>query len=186
MKCTSCGAEMLPPTRKDGVPYPCGLRDALLNGVLVHECPECGEEEVDVPRPLELHRCLAQAVAIKPGRLAPEEIRFLRKHLGWSGVDFARRFRVTAQTVSRWEQGKIGMNMQAELLLRMLAPTLPPISAYPDEGAVPDDHQVPRMEIVQRLLDDWSEAVDDPDTPIAMDLRGGTWVGPDAIREVCC
>lgn len=186
MKCISCGAKMLPPVRRDGVPYPCGLRNAQINRVFVHECPECGEEEVDVPRPLELHRQLARAVAMKPGRLTPDEIRFLRKHLGWSGVDFARRFRVTPQTVTRWEKGGIRMNRQAELLLRILAPALPPVAAYPNAGALPDDAQVAVLDLAEQLLEEqWTEDTDDPETPIAVDLCGNQWV-TDGSQEACC
>ena len=39
----------------------------------------------------ELHRAIAIAVSQKTARLSGEEVRFLRKFLGWSGADFARR-----------------------------------------------------------------------------------------------
>jgi putative zinc finger/helix-turn-helix YgiT family protein len=174
--CVECGTEMLPPERRDQVPYPCGLPHVVLNGVLVRRCPTCGDEQVEVPRPLDLHRILALAVAHRPGALAPEEIRFLRKHLGWSGVDFARRFRTTPQTVSRWERGEMSMNPQAELLLRLLAPTLPPIDDYTTAEALPDDGQTLRLERVLDLLyKGVDEDVEDPETPIALELRGDQW-----------
>lgn len=185
MKCSTCGSEMSAPTRTDGVRYPCGLRDVRLNGVLVHSCPGCGEKEVDVPNIAGLHRCLAEAVGTKPGRLAPDEIRFLRKHLGWSGADFARRFRTTPQTVTRWEKGEIKMKTQAELLLRVLAQALEPVREHPVPEALPDDHQSVEVQRIQRLLLEWDEEVEDPETPIALDLHGSRWESHEG-RAACC
>ncbi len=177
MKCSTCGAELLPPVRKDGVPYPCGLRNAVLNGVLVPSGPAGGEAEVAIPRIDGLHRVLALAVARKPGRLAPDEIRFLRKHLGWSGVDFAGRFRVTPQTVTRWERGQMHMNAQAELLLRILAPAMPPVQSYPTAGVLPDDaHAIALDHVLAVLQDAGTRDAGDPDTPIALKLCGTDWV----------
>ena len=42
----------------------------------------------------------------KKRRLAPEEIKFLRKSLGWAGVDFAKHMGATPETVSRWETAR--------------------------------------------------------------------------------
>lgn len=48
-----------------------------------------------------------------------EEIRFLRTHIGLSGVDFSKLMGVDAATVSRWKNGKLPMGIIAERLLRM-------------------------------------------------------------------
>ena len=37
--------------------------------------------------------------------MEPEEIKQLRKRLGWSLADFGRYFGVTAQAVLKWERG---------------------------------------------------------------------------------
>ncbi len=138
MKCLSCGAEMLPP-EAGNAEYPVGM-PVFLIGVPIHRCsnPDCDEEEVEIPHIGELHRRLVEAVASKPDRLAPVEITFLRKSLGWSGQDLAHRFQTTPVTVSRWEHGRSAMNRQAELLLRLLAVCLPPIEEYTSEGPVRD------------------------------------------------
>ena len=47
--------------------------------------PNCGETEVVIPHIEALHRekeAIATALVVKRARLAPEEIRFLRKYLG--------------------------------------------------------------------------------------------------------
>lgn len=84
----------------------------------------------------ELHRLLALELARKAERLLPNEIRFLRKHLGLSGVDFAERMRVDPATVSRWEreQEPQAMGPQAELLLRLMAVRDQPVSEYGDQA----------------------------------------------------
>jgi putative zinc finger/helix-turn-helix YgiT family protein len=80
----------------------------------------CGETYTSIPAIEGLHRQIAAAVIRKKGRLAPAEIRFLRKWLGWSGVDFAKRTGTKPETVSRWENGRTLMGPQADRLLRVL------------------------------------------------------------------
>ena len=68
----------------------------------------------------ELHRTIAMEVIGKRARLTPQEIRFLRKYLGWSGADLARRIGVSAGAVSRWENGREQMGPVADRLLRLM------------------------------------------------------------------
>jgi transcriptional regulator with XRE-family HTH domain len=95
-----------------------GLPGVILLGVEVRRCQGCGAEEVAIPRIEELHR------------LAPAEIKYLRKWLGWSGVDFARHMGTTPETVSRWEQGRVPMSPQADRLLRLMVTTRAPVADY--------------------------------------------------------
>jgi putative zinc finger/helix-turn-helix YgiT family protein len=127
MKCTLCGSHEMRSTRRN-VPYR-SLPGTVLVDVEVWECLDCGDYEVVIPALNELERVLAGFVARKPGRLAPAEVRFLRKHLGWSGAHFARHFGVAPETVSRWENGT-PMGPQAERLLRVCATRLDPIDDY--------------------------------------------------------
>ncbi|MBT3328096.1 MAG: type II toxin-antitoxin system MqsA family antitoxin [Gemmatimonadales bacterium] len=127
MNCIMCGSDGMHQQRRN-VPYR-SLRGTVLVGVKVWECAECGEQEVVIPAINELDRVLARAVANKPGRLTSDEVRFLRKHLGWSGADFAGHFGVQPETVSRWENGT-EMGPQAERLLRVCVTRLEPIDDY--------------------------------------------------------
>jgi putative zinc finger/helix-turn-helix YgiT family protein len=130
MKCVECGAEMT--THRENYKYgACGLPGVTLVGVDVSRCRDCGEVEVAIPNIEGLHRVLAQEVARKRERLTPAEIRYLRKWLGLSGVDFAAHVGVTAETVSRWEQGATAMGGSAERLLRWFVFTREPVSEYP-------------------------------------------------------
>ena len=126
-----------------------GLPNVTLLDVEVRQCPRCGERAVAIPRIDELHRVLALAVIHKSARLAPQEVRFLRKYLGWSGSDFARHMGVAPETVSRWENGKEPMGPVADRLLRLMVAHGKPIEEYPLEaltGVAKDDAEPGRLE----------------------------------------
>jgi putative zinc finger/helix-turn-helix YgiT family protein len=127
-----------------------GLPNVVLVGIEVRRCPKCGEEAISIPRIEELHKTLAMALIHERARLASYEIRFLRKWLGLSGVDFARRMGVNQATVSRWESTEKPQPMGpiADRLLRMLVVHGQPIAEYPDLLAELDD----TLEHVDRLL----------------------------------
>jgi len=129
MTCMDCGG----PLKVTRAPYryaDSGLPGVVLLGIAVRRCMKCGAEEVAIPRVEALHRLIAQAVIRRPHRLTPGEIKYLRKWLGWSGVDFARRMGTTPETVSRWEQGRVPMSPQADRLLRLMVTTRAPIADY--------------------------------------------------------
>jgi putative zinc finger/helix-turn-helix YgiT family protein len=129
MKC-KCGSEMK--VKKENYQYTeSGLDNVILQGVEVRRCPKCGSWEVVLPRLAELHRTLARAVATGSSPLRPQEIRFLRKYLGYSGADFARAIGVSPETLSRWENGKAEPNRMVDLLLRYMALTRDPLTEYP-------------------------------------------------------
>jgi DNA-binding transcriptional regulator YiaG len=65
-----------------------------------------------------LHDCIAHALVKQGERLTPAEIVFLRKSLGWSGTDFADNLQCDKSQVSKWENGRVTLSKQNELLLR--------------------------------------------------------------------
>ena len=83
-------------------------------------CPSCGYCDDTLPDLDGLRGAIAQAVAAKRGRLTPAEIRFLRRRLGWSGLEMAIHMGSTPETVSRWENGRTPMGTTADRLLRAL------------------------------------------------------------------
>jgi len=107
-----------------------GLPGITLQGVEVSRCGKCGEYEVAIPRIEELHRSIAQTVISKKERLTPAEIRFLRKHLGWTGAEFAAHFGAARETVSRWENGSAPMGPTADRLLRMIVANPPAATSF--------------------------------------------------------
>lgn len=157
MNCMTCEGGAMRLTRKN-VPYR-SLPGTVLVDVEVWECDECGEREVVIPAINELDSLLVHLLAEKDGRLTGPEVRFLRKHLGWSGVDFARHFGVAPETVSRWENGKSRMGAAAESLLRVCATRLDPIEDY---------------EALEELLD-WEREANQDDVLRRVQHRGATW-----------
>ena len=132
MKCTECGTTMK--TQRENYRYDeSGLKKVTLVGIEVSRCPRCGNYEVSIPHMEDLHRLIARAVIEKTTRLTSEEVRFLRKSLGWSGVDFARNMGVTEETVSRWENGAIPIGPQADRLLRLMVAQGRLTTTYPTE-----------------------------------------------------
>ncbi|MBI5299593.1 MAG: hypothetical protein HY877_04785 [Deltaproteobacteria bacterium] len=97
-----------------------GLKNIVLKNMEIFVCVKCAEEETVIPNMQQLHDLIAFHIASQPLRLLPEEIRFLRSHLGFSGVDFARAIDVTPESVSRWETGKEKMSLSLERFLRTL------------------------------------------------------------------
>ncbi len=132
MKCSAC-SETMRISRENYRYDESGLPGVTLVNVEVRRCPECGEHEVVIPHMEALHATLARVVAEKRSRLCPAEVRFLRKSLGWSGVDFARHMGVTETQVSRWENA-MPMAATADRLLRLFVATLTPVSDYPIEA----------------------------------------------------
>jgi len=113
-------------------PYECGLPKVTLVDVEILECPECGESELIVPKIEELHALLARTVASDPAKLGPQELRFLRSYLGFSGRDFAAEIGVSPETVSRWESrtAPLPMGSSSERLLRAMVFLRQPKSEY--------------------------------------------------------
>src|SRR5207248_8367211 len=102
MKCPECGEAEMKVVHRDYAYVESGLPNVVLLGLEFRTCPKCGEEERVIPRLAQLHRLIAERVAGKEARLPGAEIGFLRKHLGWSGEDFAGVLDVRPEPVSRW------------------------------------------------------------------------------------
>jgi len=119
IRCVMCGGEMEERSENRAYSPAPGVMSVTLKDAQVLYCRSCGEESVGIPALGKLLREIAKATAQKEARLIPAEIRFLRSHLGWNGVQFAEEMGVTPQAVSRWENGKKPMSSTAEKLLRV-------------------------------------------------------------------
>jgi putative transcriptional regulator len=124
-KCTICGSKMNKVQDSLFHYTDCGLSKVYLKGVLLHKCsnPDCLDEEVTIPNLENLHQLIAEKIASQVNKLSPEEIRFLRTHLGFSSSDFAQAIGVSPETVSRWEKGTVNMKEASERFLRVLVIT---------------------------------------------------------------
>jgi putative zinc finger/helix-turn-helix YgiT family protein len=136
MKCPVCNKGTLTSRREDYKYSESGLPDVVLVHIEVRRCrnPSCREVMPVIPAVTVLHREMAFALARQRTKLRGAETRFLRKYLGWSGADAAKRLGVTPETMSRWEHDQTPMGASAERLLRVLTLTKPPIEHYPADA----------------------------------------------------
>lgn len=155
-QCLACGGPMKTKREKHYRYTECGLPNVIIgDAVKVATCARCGETYTSIPAIEELHRQIAAAVIRKKGRLAPAEIRFLRKWLGWSGVDFASRTGTKPETVSRWQNGRTAMGPQADRLLRLLVARETPVMEY-------------SVDVLAQVAAD-----DGPTTPVRVEIEKG-------------
>ena len=122
INCKNCGSdisETLIP--KYQVPR-FGIPLVLIVSVKLAECPKCGKQEYSLPDICDLIATAAVSRVIAPKQLSAIEIRFIRKALGLTAVEFARILGTTLETISRWENEKLtNMSTSTEKLIRLLA-----------------------------------------------------------------
>lgn len=83
-------------------------------------CPTCGDIEFDQSALERVDVRIASALA-RSGVSSPDAFRFMRKAIGLRATDLADLLDVTAETVSRWERGKVGVDARALAVLGTLA-----------------------------------------------------------------
>lgn len=102
MKCAQCGHIM---EKTTGIHRyeESGLKNVILMNVPMYKCASCGETEVEIPAMEELHCLIGLFVLYQPNRLGSAEVRYLRKHMGYSQDELASYIGVTRGTITRWE-----------------------------------------------------------------------------------
>lgn len=96
-----------------------GLRNVWLrNGFTVHKTPY--GNGVAIEDVAGLHKALALALMMKPGKLSGTEIRFLRKEMEMSQVSLAACLGANVQTLATWEKGKAKISGPADKMLRIM------------------------------------------------------------------
>jgi len=129
-KCRNCEKAEMRSSTETYLYSESGLSNVVLVGVEVRRCPSCGHHELVLPRVSELHRTIAYALIRKHSRLSGSEVRYLRKYLGWSGVDFARHLGVDPSTVSNWETEKDPIGGPSDRALRLMVAHGSPVENY--------------------------------------------------------
>ncbi|HEY8369091.1 MAG TPA: helix-turn-helix domain-containing protein [Thermodesulfobacteriota bacterium] len=116
--CPVCGTAM---TAGEGtIPDEVAGLPVTLVGLTVYRCTRCGQVEPVVEEWMSLLCAIAGALIHKRIRLAPEEIRFLRRALALSKSDLADGLDTTPQTVARWEHGDEPISPPADRRLRLM------------------------------------------------------------------
>jgi len=119
MKCERCGGAT---TLKRGVYQyvESGLDNVYLKNVEMRVCESCKAVTPRIGRINELHAVIGRAIALKSGHLSGAEARYLRKHLGLKGREWASLLHVDVATLSRWEGQQQDIGSQSDLLMRAL------------------------------------------------------------------
>jgi len=120
VECNACGAKAAV-VRGSYRFTECGLRNVKLQGVEIARCPECGDEQVIIPRLDELMRTLVFAVISQPYRLQGEDVRFLRKYLKMTQTEFASYLDIDKTNLSKWENNEDKIGEQSDRLIRSIA-----------------------------------------------------------------
>ena len=126
IQCRECGEPVVESVGSVRLSSDTGV---TLDGVRVRTCSN-GHRETATPNTVSAHNLAVAAIVAKPWSLAPGEIRMLRVHAGLSGRRFAAVLGVTPETVSRWENGKMGVAPVADRAIRLVAmhEATPPMS----------------------------------------------------------
>ena len=120
MKCDICQGNITTKAQQTYHYKECGLDNVYLKNVDVRVCESCGEKAVRIPRILELHAVIGRAVAMQPCPLRGQDIRFLRKQLGYSAKAWATFLRMDTSTLSRLENEQQVAGPQSDSLIRFL------------------------------------------------------------------
>jgi len=122
MKCDYCKIQMEKRRATEEHPYNykrSGLDNLLLSGIDVYRCSKCSLESPVIPKVAQLYNVLADDITRKPQLLRGDEIRFLRKHAGLPAQTFARLLGVSAEHLSRIENGHTkGFGKNTDRLIR--------------------------------------------------------------------
>jgi DNA-binding transcriptional regulator YiaG len=121
--CSNCGA---PATVNEGIYQfkESGLTNVSLCGVELITCDTCGNIDPIIPNANDLMAVLAWTIATRKYRLFGEEVRFLRKYLKMSGVEFAKMIGVDKATLSKWENNDDRVGGSSDRLIRSVVLTL--------------------------------------------------------------
>ena len=97
------------------------MPNVYLAGIQYNECTECGSVAGIFPKLSSLLDTLTSTVVQKSSLLTPLEIKYLRKAARKKAADFAKIIGVSAEQVSRWENGHNPPEKSADKLIRLLA-----------------------------------------------------------------
>ena len=159
MKCRSCGGDKVTSKTTSHVYSECGLTGVELRNVPVRECADCGWQQLRIPRIEKLHQRIALEILRRSGRFTGEEVRYLRKYLGYSQKDLAAQLSVHDTTVSQWEteQKRIGASLAK--MIRLLVIEEKQIQSYDrrTQFAQMADVELPPFELLLDTSDRWTQ-----------------------------
>lgn len=122
--CTNCGGSITFEPRNYRYTES-GLSNVVLQGVEVAQCDACGKVDVILPHMEKIHWAIARALtAENPARMTGEQLRFLRKHIEFSGEKLASHLGTDRTKISKWERGEDPIGKFTDRLVRLLVAEL--------------------------------------------------------------
>jgi putative zinc finger/helix-turn-helix YgiT family protein len=107
MKCTKCDNKKSLSPHIINLKYKtCGLDNVTVHDVTQYRCDRCGEEYLKLGDEKKLHEGIAEQLLAKKDPLTGQEVRFLRKFLGYNIQMFARLTGYDPASLSRIEHEK--------------------------------------------------------------------------------
>ena len=132
-RCYDCGATMK--AHVENYRYlECGLKNVILKGIVVFRCKECGAEVPEIVAASALHSLIGLRLLFKKSRLDGDEVRFLRKLVGYSATQLAELSGTSKSVVSRWEN-KATLGSHTDRLIRMICVNKMLQDAFPKRGS---------------------------------------------------
>jgi putative zinc finger/helix-turn-helix YgiT family protein len=120
MKCPECNSQIVV-QRKEIYHYKeCGIDRVYLNNVKVRVCKKCDAKFPRLPRIMQVHKTLGEAIALQPSPLSGLDIRLLRKQLGLRTYEWASMIGITPKTLSQWESSEQLIENKSDALIRLL------------------------------------------------------------------
>jgi putative zinc finger/helix-turn-helix YgiT family protein len=158
MKCLCCENKKALKKSKSVYKYKdCGLNNVVLFDITIMKCENCGEEYLNFGNTNVLHDTIATILLQKHDLLIGKEIRFLRKHLGYSGVMFANLIGFAHETLSRIENGSQKVTASFDHLIRFAV-----ANKFSDHNYDLHDHilnkkgkKLSRIELKQTTKGEW-------------------------------
>jgi len=132
MSCMLCNSERVQ-TNRENMPL-VGLPHVTLVDVEVRRCADCGDFTMEIPAHSRMIEIVTLALLNKRGKLTGREIRWLRGHMGWSGIQLAEHVGVSAESVSKWEHDHTNQARTADRLIRLLVARQLSEELYPHQA----------------------------------------------------
>lgn len=138
VKCKHCGGGAVvlhgvaPEFEAGGLKAP--FRVILDHAVKTETCKKCGTLlRYYIPDMEGLFHAVAFSRSLEPRRLAGAEVRFMRKAMGWKAKTLAQHLGVSAEYLSRCENGQKTLSVTTEKLFRLYV-----LLQTPDKSALTD------------------------------------------------